>query len=48
MFYYIAFLNVFLSINHKNEFFYALIEAALGAEYSNANYPKHYPGSIFL
>lgn len=44
----IAFLNVDLSINHRNDDLLAFIDADLGEEYMRANSPNPSPGSIFL
>jgi hypothetical protein len=38
-----AFLKVYLSMNHKKEVLRALIDADLGAEYSSASSPKPSP-----
>jgi len=41
-------LNVYLSINHKNDDFNAFIDADRGAEYIRASYPNPSPGKIFF
>jgi len=41
-------LKVSLSIPHSSHFPIDLMEADLGALYSNANSPKHYPSSKVL
>ena len=43
-----AFLKVYLSINHRNDDLIAFIEADLGAEYKRANSPNPSPASMFL
>lgn len=44
----IAFRNVDLSINHKNEDLLALIDADLGDEYIRDSSPKPYPDYNFF
>ena len=43
-----AFLNVYRSMNQRNDDLRALMEADRGAEYKRANSPKPSPASMFL